>query len=112
MTPSGRPVAVTAACALAGLAAVLTTVLLLTTAPWAVAPTAAQRGVGLAAVGATLAAVAGMWQMRRWGVALMAVLLAARVVYSLARPGTWNLPGLVGPVLLLLIGVAYWRRMA
>lgn len=106
-----RPIPVTAACGLAALAATVTTALLLTSAPWAVAPTMAQRGIGLAAVGATVLALVGLWRMRRWGVTLIGVLLGARLLYSLVRPGTLNPAGLAGPVLLLVIGALYWRRM-
>ncbi len=111
MVPRSRPIAVTITCALAALAAVATTALLLTSAPWAVPPTPGQRVIGLAAVGATVVALVGLWRMRRWSVLLLAVLLGARALYSLARPGTWNPAGLVGPVLLLLIGAYYWKRM-
>lgn len=111
MARPSRPVAVTTVCALAALAAAATTALFLTSALWALPPTAAQRAIGLAAVAATVAALVGLWGMRRWGVVLIAGLLGARVAYSLARPGTWNPAGLVGPVLLLLVGALYWKRM-
>jgi hypothetical protein len=107
-----RPAAVTAACALVALAALATTVLLSVPAVWAVPPTAAQRAVGLAAIAATVAALVGLWRMRRWGVVLIGVLLAARAGYSLLTAAPWNPAGLAGPVLLLLIGALYWRRMA
>jgi hypothetical protein len=108
---STRPIAVTAACLLAAVAALATTVLLSVPSVWAVPPTAIQRAVGLAAIAATVGALVGLWRMRRWSVVLIAILLGARVGFSLLGRAPWNPAGLAGPVLLLLIGALYWRRM-
>jgi len=109
---SPRPWPITAVGILGGAAALVTIVLFTTTAPWAVQPTMPQRLVGLCAVAVVLTALAGLWRMRRWSVGLVAILLALRLVYGFARPGSWSVAALALPVLLLLLGVVYWRRMA
>jgi len=109
---SARPWPITAVGILGGAAALVTIVLFTTSAPWAVQPTMQQRVVGLAAVAITLTVLVGMWRMRRWSVGLVAILLAGRLVYGFARPGSWSVAALALPVLLLLLGAVYWRRMA
>lgn len=58
-------------------------------------------------------ALVGYWRMRRWGVWLLGAVVAAEVSW-LALTGSllreWN--GLTGPVVFLLIGARYYRRMA
>ncbi|HVM43150.1 MAG TPA: hypothetical protein VMT77_06570 [Gemmatimonadales bacterium] len=109
---SARPWPITAVGILGGAAALVTIVLFTTSAPWAVQPTVPQRVVGLAAVAVVLTALAGMWRMRRWSVVLVAILLALRLGYGIVRPGDWSVTALALPVLLLVLGAVYWRRMA
>lgn len=107
-----RPRAVTAVCVLGALASVYALVLILGTRMWAVPPTLAQRAAGLAAVAVAVASLYGMWRMRRWGVILLGVALAARIVYGLAAGLPWSWSALVGPAAVLAIGVAYVRKMS
>jgi hypothetical protein len=109
---SARPVAVTLLCALGGILIALTVILLSVNALWVVPPSAGQRAAAFAAVAAMAAALYGMWRMRRWGVMLVGALLLVRVIYGLAAHLPWNLPALAGPVVLLLVGLLYLRRMA
>ena len=106
-----RPLAVTAVCVLGFVAALVTAVLFAVDALWAVPPTAGQRAVVYAALAATVAALSGMWAMRRWSVFLVAALLAARVAYGLVGHVAWNLPALAGPVAILLVGLVYLPKM-
>lgn len=62
-----RPFAISAVCVLGALAACYTAVLLLNTGMWAVPPTTSERAVALGAVAIAVAALYGMWRMRRWG---------------------------------------------
>jgi len=107
-----RPWPITTVCLLGAAAGLVAVALLTTSFAWAVEPSAGQRVAGLAAVAAALISLFGYWRMRRWAVALVAVLFAARIVYGLVRPAGWSVAGLVGPVLLLVLGAAYWKRMA
>jgi hypothetical protein len=50
--------------------------------------------------------------MRRWGVLVIASLFAARVAYGLLGYAPWNLPALAGPTAILLVGLAYLKRMS
>jgi len=106
-----RPLPVTLVCLLGGLAAVVTAVLFSVDALWVVPPGAGQRALAFASIAVTVAALYGMWTMRRWGVVVVAVLFAARIVYGLASHDAWNATALAGPALLLLVGLAYVKRM-
>ena len=108
---TARPLAVTVLCVLGAIAAAMTVVLLSFNALWVVPPSAGQRAVGLAAVAAMAAALYGLWRMKRWSVLLVGTLLAGRVVYGLAAHLPWNLPALAGPIVILLVGLVYLRRM-
>jgi hypothetical protein len=108
---SQRPLPITAVGVLGAIGALAAVVLLTTSSPWAVQPTTGQRAVGLAAVTAMTTGLVGMWRMRRWGVILIAVLFAGRIIYGVVRPGDWNVAALAGSVLLLLLGAVYWKRM-
>ena len=108
---SQRPLPITAVGVLGGLAALIAVMLLTSRAPWAVQPTTLQRAVGLAAVAATVTGLVGIWRMRRWGVVVIAVLFAARIILGIVRPGGWNVTAMAGPALLLLLGAWYWNRM-
>jgi hypothetical protein len=107
-----RPLAVTAVCLLGAVAVAVTAVLLLANPLWLVPPTAAQRLGGLAAAAATGAALYGMWRMRRWGVWLLGALFLVRLAVGVAGRMPWSLPALAAPVVLLLVGLAYVRKMA
>jgi len=107
-----RPLPVAIVCALGALFAVVTAVLFAVDALWAVPPTAGQRAMVYAALAGTVVALYGMWTMRRWGVALVVVLFAARIAYGLLGRAPWSLAALAGPTLILLVGLVYVRRMS
>ena len=109
---SRRPLAVSIVCALGALAALITAVLFAVDSLWLVPPTAGQRALAFAALAATVGGLAGMWHMRRWGVLVIASLFAARVAYGLLGYAPWNLPALAGPTAILLVGLAYLKRMS
>ncbi len=106
-----RPLLVTAVCVLGAIAALVTAVLFALDALWVVPPTPAQRVLAFTALAITVTALYGMWRMRRWGVAIVAVLFAARIAYGLAGHLAWNLPALAGPTALLVVGLVYVRQM-
>ncbi|HXY18732.1 MAG TPA: hypothetical protein VEH83_01930 [Gemmatimonadales bacterium] len=106
-----RPLPVTIVCLLGALAAIFTAVLFSVDALWAVPPAAGQRALAFAALAVTAAALYGMWTMRRWGVLVIALLFGARIGYGLAGHLPWNAPAFAGPALLLVVGLAYWKRM-
>jgi hypothetical protein len=109
-----RPLPVTILCVLGALlavTAVIRVVLLLTSGRLVVPPSAGQWALAAAAMAAVAAALYGMWRMKRWGVMLVGALLGARIVYGLAAHLPWNPPDLAGPVVLLLVGLLYLRRM-
>ena len=106
-----RPWPVTLVCVLGGIAALMTAILFAVDAPWAVPPTAGQRALVYAALAVTATGLVGMWTMRRWGVLLIGLLFAARLAYGLTGRLAWSLPGLAGPTLLVVVGLAYRRRM-
>lgn len=106
-----RPLAITALCILGTLAALYAAVLFLSTRMWGVPPTTGERAVALAAIALALAALYGMWRMRRWGVVLLATALVARLAYALAAQQPLNVAALAGPGVVLLVGIVYLRRM-
>jgi len=108
---NARPLPVTILCVLGAIAAALTVVLLSVNALWVVPPSPGQRAVAFASAAVTVAALYGMWRMRRWAVVLVGALLLVRVVYGLVAHLPWNPPVLAGPVVLLLVGLWYLRRM-
>jgi hypothetical protein len=105
-----RPLAISAVCVLGGLAAVYTAVVLLG-ARSLVEPTLGERALGLAAVAVAAISLYGMWQMRRWGVIVLAAALVARVAYALAASQPWRWAPLAGPAAVLLVGLVYFRKM-
>ena len=106
-----RPLLVSIVCALGALAAAVTAGLFAVDAWWAVPPTPGQRALAFAALAVTVTALVGMWTMRRWGVYVVALLFAARIAYGLTGHLAWNLSALAGPTVILLVGLAYLRRM-
>lgn len=106
-----RPLPVTLVCLLGALAAIFTGVLFSVDALWAVPPGAGQRTLAFATLAVTVGALYGLWTMRRWGVVVIAVALAARITYGLAGHLPGNATAFAGPALLLLVGLAYWKRM-
>jgi len=106
-----RPLPVTLVCLLGALAAIFTAVLLSVNALWAVPPTPGQRALAFATLVVTVGALYGLWTMRRWGVVLIALLFGARIGYGLASHLAWNAPAFAGPALMLVVGLAYWKRM-
>lgn len=106
-----RPLAISAVCVLGALAACYTSILVLNTGMWAVPPTASQRAVALGAVAIAVAALYGMWRMRRWGVFLLAAAILARITYTLAASQHLDVFALVGPGVVLIVGLLYVRRM-
>jgi len=106
-----RPLAVTILCAAGAIAVALTVVLLAFTGLWVVPPSAGQRAAAFGAVAVMATALYGMWRMKRWGVMLVGAVLLVRVIYGLAAHLPWNLPVLAGPVVTLLVGFLYRRRM-
>jgi len=106
-----RPWPVTVVCVLGGVAALVTAVLFAVDALWAVPPGAGLRVLVYAALAVTLTGLRGMWTMRRWGVLLIGLLFAARLAASAAGQLAWNPAGLAGPTLLVVVGLAYLRRM-
>ena len=107
-----RPLPVSAVCVVGAVAALITTILFSLNAPWAVQPTAGQRAVAFAAVAVTVAALYGMWRMRRWGVALLAAGLVVGLGYALLTHAPPRPSALTGPAIALAVGVLYWRRMS
>ncbi|HTT68714.1 MAG TPA: hypothetical protein VMF70_11835 [Gemmatimonadales bacterium] len=106
-----RPLPVTIVCLLGLLASIFTGVLFSVDALWAVPPGAGQRAAAFATLAVTVAALYGLWIMRRWGAYLVVLLFVARVAYGLASHLPWNLPAFAGPTLLLVVAIAYLRRM-
>ena len=109
--PHLRPFAISAVCVLGALAACYTAVLVLNTGMWAVPPTTSERVIALGAVAIAVAVLYGMWRMRRWGVLLLAAAIAVRIVYTFAVHQHLNVMALVGPAVVLIIGLLYVRRM-
>ena len=107
-----RPLLVSVVCVLGAIAALVTAVLFALDAWWAVPPTGGQRALVYAVLALTVTALYGMWGMRRWGVLIVAALFAARIAYGLTGHLAWNLPALAGPTAILLVGLAYVRRMS
>jgi hypothetical protein len=105
-----RPLAISAVCVLGGLAAAYTAVVLLAAGSLG-QPTLGERALGLAAVAVAAISFYGMWQMRRWGVILLAAALLARVAYGLAASQPWRWAPLAGPATVLLVGLVYFRKM-
>jgi len=108
---SQRPLAISAVCVLGALASLYASVLLLSTWMWAVQPTLGERATGLAAVAVAVAALYGMWRMRRWGVFLLGAAVVARITFALAQGQPWTWATLAGPAAVLLVGLTYFRRM-
>jgi hypothetical protein len=106
-----RPLPVTILCVLGAVLVVITAILLSFNALWVVPPSAGQRAVAFGAAAVMVAALYGMWRMKRWGVMLVGAMLLVRVLYGLAVHLPWNPPALAGPVVLLLVGLLYLRRM-
>lgn len=106
-----RPLVISAICVLGLLASLYAATLFLSTRLWTVPPTPGQRAAALAAVACTTVSLYGMWRMRRWGVYLLAVLLAARIAFGFAAHLPWNAAALAGPVGILLVGLLYLKRM-
>ena len=106
-----RPLAISAVCVVGAIAGLIAAVLFSVNGLWAVPPTTGQKALALSSVAVTAAGLYGMWRMRRWGVGLLALGLAARVAYGLAAGLPWNPPALAGPVLMLLVGLVYLRKM-
>jgi hypothetical protein len=106
-----RPFAISAVCVLGTLAACYTAVLLLNTRMWAVPPTTGERAVALGVVAVAVAALYGMWRMRRWGVLLLATAIVARIAYTLVAHQRLHVVALVGPGVVLVVGLVYVRRM-
>ena len=107
-----RPLAVTIVCAFGAIAALVTAVLFAVDSLWAVPPTPGQRAVAFAALAVMAAALYGMWRMRRWGVLVIALMLGARVAYGVVGHLAWNPTALAGPTVMLLVGLAYLRKMS
>jgi hypothetical protein len=107
-----RPLPVTLVCLLGALAAIVVAVRISVDALWAVPPSAGQRAIAYVAVAFTATVLYGMWIMRRWSVVLIALALTARIVVGLTGHLAWNAAALAGPVLLLAVGIAYWKRMS
>ena len=107
-----RPVAITIVCALGALAVCISAVLFAGDSWWAVPPTPGQRALAFTVLAVTATALFGMWRMRRWGVLVIALMLGARVAYGVVGHLAWNLPALAGPTAMLLVGLAYVRRMS
>ncbi len=107
-----RPLPLSIVCVLGALAALITALLFSADVLWAVPPTGGQRALVYAALAVMVTALYGMWRMRRWGVAIIAVLFLARIAVGLMGHLAWNLPALAGPTAILLVGLAYLRRMS
>ena len=107
-----RPYPLTAVCILGALASLYALVLLLSPGVWAVRPSSGQRAAGVAAIAVGLASLYGLWRMRRWGVMVLAAALAVRLVYGALEGLPWSWAGLVGPVAVLAVALAYVRRMS
>jgi hypothetical protein len=99
-------------CALGALAACITALLFAVDSLWAVPPTPGQRALAFTALAVTVTALFGMWRMRRWGVLVIALMLGARVAYGVVGHLAWNPTALAGPTVMLLVGLAYLRKMS
>ena len=61
-------------------------------------------------IGGGLAAVAGIWMMRKWGVILFTFLFAANQVVLFGLDA-WSLDSVLVPVLVMVVGYAHLARM-
>ncbi len=62
------------------------------------------------AVAGGLAALFGMFQMRRWGFYLYAALFVFNQVVLLST-GLWAMQGVIGPLIVLFVGVSHLNDM-
>ncbi len=53
----------------------------------------------------------GLWRMKRWAVLVFALALGARILYGLFGGPPLSVDRLVGPGLILGVGLVYWKRM-
>ncbi len=53
----------------------------------------------------------GLWRMRRWAVLVFALALSARILYGMLGGPPLGVARLVGPAIILGVGLVYWKRM-
>lgn len=64
--------------------------------------------VGMAA--ATLTGIAGMWQMKKWGLMLFIGMFVINQAVALSQ-GQWHLNTLLLPTLVIAVGLAHFKQM-
>lgn len=63
--------------------------------------------VGMSA--ATLTAIAGMWQMKKWGLMLFMAMFILNQAFSLSQ-GQWHINSVLLPMLVIMVGVAHMKE--
>lgn len=64
--------------------------------------------IGMAA--ATLTGIAGMWQMKKWGLMLFTGTAILNQAFALMQ-GEWQLNSLLLPALVIIVGMAHMRQL-
>lgn len=59
---------------------------------------------------ASLAGIAGIWQMKKWGLMVFVGTLAVNQAFALAQ-GQWHINSLLIPALVIAVGVAHFRQL-
>ena len=60
--------------------------------------------------GATLAAIAAMWQMKKWGVIFFAGLFALNQALLITM-GYWGINSILMPMLVIVVGMVHLKQM-
>lgn len=64
--------------------------------------------VGMSA--ATLTAIAGMWQMKKWGLMLFVAMVVINQAFALTQ-GSWHINSLLLPALVIGVGIAHLKQL-
>lgn len=59
---------------------------------------------------ASLAGIAGIWQMKKWGLVVFIGTLVVNQAFALAQ-GQWHINSLLIPALVIAVGVAHIRQL-
>ncbi len=106
-----RPLAITLVCLLGGVAVFVASAQVVMR--WRLMSQESLAGSIAALAGLIISAAClyGLWRMKRWAVLVFALALGARLIYGVFGGPPLNVARLVGPALILGVGLAYWRRM-
>ncbi len=106
-----RPVAITLVCLLGGVAVLVASAQVVTR--WRLMSQESLAGSIAALAGLIISAAClfGLWRMKRWAVLVFALALGARILYGLFGGPPLSVARLVGPALILGVGLVYWKRM-